>query len=257
MGMQDKYTIGPVTIVQLVGLQAKPKITSVQADGAVRAADLVPSSAAVGLGNDLSMPIDEIIASSHNLKTAPSLGLVTSPPGARIALEAGADRPVVDADAPAPAIDLSAFDLLLQKLGLTLPSTTDRATPSTIVPTITDTDRLASADGITTSTPKLAGLLDDAVIFDAPFDGAVLFGDDQILDFTINIDNAEFSQDIMGSNNSSSADDTIISSYSIDDWGGFAIIDCAGCISPEPQMMNNDFEAPVHQLSATDAFPLT
>lgn len=257
--MQDKYTIGSVTIVQLVGLQAKPKIASAQSDGAVRAADPVPPSAAAGFGNDFSLPIDEIAVSSNNLKAAPSLGLVTNPLGARIALEAGADRPVADANAPAPAIDPSAFDLLLQKLGLTLPPIADGATASTAItspnapaPSISDVDHPASNDGITPSNPSFADLSDDAVIFD----GAVLFGDDQILNFEIEINNVEFSQQATGSNMLSSADDTMLSSYNMDGWGEFAIIDCAGGISPEPQLMNNDFDAPMHQISATDAVPL-
>ena len=109
--MQDKYTIGSVTIVQLVGLQAKPKIASAQSDGAVRAADPVPPSAAAGFGNDLSLPIDEIAASSYNLKAAPSLGLVPSPLGARIALEAGADRPVADANAHRQRNSFSCYNI--------------------------------------------------------------------------------------------------------------------------------------------------
>lgn len=120
------------------------------------------------------------------------------------------------------------------------------------MPAVTDTVRPVSGDDVTTRTPISSDLSDDAVIFD----GLETFGDDQILDFTIKIDNTEFAQDAKVSNMSTSADDAIVSIYGIDDWGGFAIIDFAGCISPEPQMMNDDFDAPVHQLSATDAVPL-
>ncbi len=58
--MQDKYNIGPVTIVQLVGLSAKPRIASVQTDVAARAADPIPMSAAAGFGDDVSRPVADL-----------------------------------------------------------------------------------------------------------------------------------------------------------------------------------------------------
>lgn len=258
--MQDKYTIGPVTIVQLVGLQAKPKITSVQADGAGRAADPVPPSAAVDLGNDFPIPINEIVASSHNLKVTASLGLVTSPPGARIALEAGADRPVVDANAPAPAIDPSAFDLLLQKLGLTLPSINDRATPSTvtispdaIAQASTDNDRSASDDGVTTSTPTLAHVSDDSAIFDAPFDGAKSFGDDRILDFAIMVDAGAFQPDAPSSpSGAGEYDHMLIVTITTDQAGDMTDISASASVDPQA----SDHFAPNETAhSSSDAIP--
>lgn len=258
--MQDKYAIGPVTIVQLVGLQAKPKITSVQADGTVRAADPVPQSAAVGFGNDISIPIDEIVAGSHNLKVTASLGLVTSPMGARIALEAGADRPVVDANAPAPAIDPSAFDLLLQKLGLTLPSINDRTTPSTvttspdaIAPAITDTNRPPSDGGVTTSTPTAADLSDDVAIFDAPFDGAESFGDDRILDFAIMVDEGSFQPNAMIAPGGAGEYDHMLIVTITTDWTA-DIIDISANALPDPQA--SDHFAPNETAhSSSDAIP--
>jgi hypothetical protein len=111
--MQDKISIGPVTLVQLVGLSAKPRIASVQADGAVRPADAPPSSAVAGLGDGLSQVVNEIAGSFLNLKQVQSLNLVAENGGARIALEAGVDRPIADASAPASAVDPSTFDKLV------------------------------------------------------------------------------------------------------------------------------------------------
>jgi hypothetical protein len=107
--MQDKISIGPVTLVQLVGLSAKPRIASVQADGAVRSADAPPSSAVAGLGDGLNQPITDIQASFLNVKQAQSLNVVAENGGARIAFDSGVDRPVADASAPASAIDPSTF----------------------------------------------------------------------------------------------------------------------------------------------------
>ncbi len=245
--MQDKFSIGPVNIVQLVGLTAKPRIASAQADGAARAADATPPSAAAGLGDDLSQPVTEIASSYLNLKAAPGLNLSADPMGSHIALEAGVDRPIVDANAPAPAIDPSAFDQFPPNKNLPEPGVDGRG--ETILP------------------GKDASVIPDA-IEDAPveapaeisasgdvFDGVTTFSDDQILDFTIKIDNAEFAQDAKSSTMSSNDDDAIHSINSMDGFGGFAIIDCAGNISPEPQLMNDEFVAPMHQLSATDAVP--
>ena len=50
--MQDKFAIGPVTIVQLVGLNTKPRIASAQVDAAVRAADPLPPTTLAAAGAD-------------------------------------------------------------------------------------------------------------------------------------------------------------------------------------------------------------
>jgi hypothetical protein len=206
------------------------------------------------------MPINEIAASSHNLKVAASLGLVTSPPGARIALEAGADRPVVDANAPAAAINQSAFDLLLQKLGLTLPSINDRATPSTvttspdaIAPAITDTNRPASDGGVTTSTPTVADVSADSAIFDAPFDGAESFGDDRILDFAIMVDEGSFQPDAMIAPAGAGEYDHMLIVSITTDWT-VDMIDTSASASPDPQA--SDHFAPDETAhSSSDAIP--
>lgn len=250
LGMQDKYSIGPVTIVQLVGLQAKPKIASAQVDAAVRAADAVPMSAAVRFSNDLAMPIEEISTSSHNLKAAPSLGLSVPLPSATISLEAGADRPVADANAPAPAIDPSAFDLLLQKLGLTAPVIGEQQpTPNKIVapnvtsPVITDAYNPA---------------VDDIALFDAPFDGAASFGDDQMIDFTLPVDTGpiDTSPTLPAAANAAASGgefDHMLYVSITTDWTG-DMSDVVGDPLPGPQI--NDHFAPNETAhSSSDAIP--
>lgn len=62
--MQDRFAVGPVTFVQLVGLAASPRIPLARADGAAFAADHPPPSAAAGLGGypnpfvaDITLPV--------------------------------------------------------------------------------------------------------------------------------------------------------------------------------------------------------
>lgn len=244
--MQDKFSIGPVNIVQLAGLTAKPRIASAQADGAARAADATPPSAAAGLGDDLSQTITEMASSYLNLKAAPVLNLSADPMGSQIALEAGVDRPIVDANAPVSAIDPSAFDQFPPNKNLPEPGVNGRGEPilpgkdASVVPDAKENAGAEAPAEISTS--------------EYVFDGVTTYSDDQILDFTIKIDNAEFAQDAQSSTMSSSSNNAIGSINSMDGWGRFAIIDCAGNISPEPQFMN-EFVAPIHQLSATDAVP--
>ena len=67
--MQDKFVIGPVSIVQLVGLTAKPRIASAQVDAAVRAADVSPPvSAHVGIVQDMQDNVAEISVSYFDIK---------------------------------------------------------------------------------------------------------------------------------------------------------------------------------------------
>jgi hypothetical protein len=246
--MQDKFSIGPVNIVQLVGLNAKPRIASAQADGAVRAADAVPPSAAAGLGDDLSQPLAETASSYLNVKAAPALNLSADPMGGHIALEGGVDRPIVDASASAPAIDPSASDLFLPNKNLPEPAVDARG--ETILP---GKDALVIPDAIENKPVEVPAEISASGDVSG---GVITFSNDQILDFTIKIDNAEFAQDAKSSTMSSSADDAIHSIDGMYGWGGFAIIDCAGNISPEPQLLNYEFVSPMHQLSATDAVPV-
>ncbi len=249
--MLDKFTIGPVTIVQLVGLNAKPRIPSAQADGAVRAADPIPLSAAAGLGEGLSQPIAEIEASSFAVRAAPILGLSADPVRAQISLESGADRPVVDANAPAPAIDPSAFDLLLPDNGLTAPIIGGRDTQ----PLTDDGQDDTGVDGPALPDTPATGSLPDAVSeLGYIFDGVESFGDDQILDFTIEIDSSVFGQDAKSSAISSSELGEMLAVAGSDGFGTLFDIDCSDMISYNPEIANNDYLGP-HHGSATEAVP--
>lgn len=246
--MQDKLSIGPVTIVQLVGINAKPRIASVQTDAAVRAADLSPPSAAAGISDEIVPPVTNAASSFYNIKVAPALGLSADPLRNHISLESGVDRPVVDASAPEPAIDPSTFDEFLPEKNV--PDRSDGPQDEITPP---DQDSPISP-GTTDNNPA-----DTEIVISATaeiFDGVEEFGDDQILDFTMAIDKEVLQDSISSALMDGSSDYAIFAQDGIDDWFGFAIIDCAGCISPEPQLMNNDFIAPTHQLSATDAVPL-
>lgn len=96
--MQDRFAIGPVTIVQLVGLTTKPRIVSAQVDTAVRAADsLPPPSAGAGFGADMGDLVDTVqgIESSYfNLKTPASISLTAPVSGGAISFDAAVDRAV-------------------------------------------------------------------------------------------------------------------------------------------------------------------
>lgn len=246
--MQDKYNIGPVTIVQLVGLSAKPRIASVQTDAAARAADPIPISAAAGFGEDVSQPVADIVASVQSVKATQALGISADAPRGQISLEAGVDRPVVDANAPVSTIDPSTFDKMPVDGSLTDPSIGTRS--DALLP-----------DGTPSNGPNSMGdIQDDFNVAELPmgavFDGIETFGDDQIMDFSVAIDIGESQLD---ATTTATANGEIAMELALSvmvDWGEFAIIDCAGGISPEPQLMNDDFVAPVHQLSATDAIPV-
>ena len=175
--MQDKYNIGPVTIVQLVGLSAKPRIASVQTDVAARAADPIPMSAAAGFGDDVSQPVADLDISFQTVKAAPALGLSADPARGHISIEAGVDRPVVDANAPVSTIDPSTFDKTPPDGSLPDPSIGPR-----------DENRLP--DGTPPSVPNaMVDIPAEADVTAPPmgavFDGIEAFGDDHILDFSI------------------------------------------------------------------------
>ena len=246
--MQDKYNIGPVTIVQLVGLNAKPKIASVAIDAAARAADIIPTSAAAGLGDDLTRPPAYLETSFQATTAAPQLGVSADPARSYMSSEGGVDRPAVDAKAPASTIDPSEFDNNLP----------DKSLPD---PSIAPRGETTSPDRVPQTSPEPTGTNPDnantaELKADVHFDGAQTFGDDQIVDFSMLSDSTATSLDATGST-SFVNDNAIASDQSgIDGWGDSAILDSAGGISPEPQLMNDDFVAPVHQLSATDAIPV-
>ena len=237
--MQDKFSIGPVTFVQLVALTAKPRIASAQADGAVRAADHIPPSAAAGLGDDLSYTVNEIASSYLNLKSPPPLGLSADPIRGHISIEAGVDRPVAETFAPVPVPDAVAIEKFLPENNLRDPSIGERAE---LLPPDRAVDNQIS-------------LPDQNAEKGDIFDGTNSFGDDQILDFTTKIEIESFTQSSMSSLHSNGEIEEYASAADVDDWGGFSIIDCAGGISPEPQLTNNDFVTPEHIVAITGAIP--
>jgi hypothetical protein len=239
--MQDKFTIGPVTLVQLVGLTAKPRIASAQADGAVRAADPSPPSAAAGLGDELSQPIAELASSYLDIRAAPALGVSADPAGGQISFESGVDRPVVDASAPAPAIGPSTFEQFLPDNSQPDPATgrRDAATPP-------GGDSPADAD---VTDEKLPATPDGDSELGYIFDGAEAFGDDEILDFTIKIEGYSSSQD-QGDASPIMADgdlDAVLSVSGFSEWGSFGLL--------EPDPVHTDFVTFSGEHSAADAIP--
>lgn len=246
--MQDKYNIGPVTIVQLVGLSAKPRIASVQTDVAARAADPIPMSAAAGFGDDVSQPVADIDISFQTVKAAPALGLSADPARGHISIEAGVDRPVVDANAPVSTID---------------PSTFDKAPPDGSLPdpSIGPRDENRLPDGTPPSGPNAMGDIPAeadviALPMGAVFDGIEAFGDDHILNFSIAPDVGELTVGASTSAIAENQDAMGLAMPAIIDWDDLSIIDGAGNISPDPQFLNDDLAALVHQPSATDAIPV-
>lgn len=245
--MQDKYNIGPVTIVQLVGLSAKPRIASVQTDVAARAADPIPMSAAAGFGDDVSQPVADLNISFQTVKAAPALGLSADPARGHISIEAGVDRPVVDANAPVSTIDPSTFDKTPPDGSLPDPSIGPR-----------NENRLP--DGTPPSGPNAMGDIPaeadvTALPMGAVFDGMEAFGDDHILDFSIAPDVGELIVDASTSAIAENEDALALAMSAIIDWDDLSIIDGAGDISPDPQLLNDDLAALVHHPSATDAIP--
>ncbi len=246
--MQDKYNIGPVTIVQLVGLSAKPRIASVQTDVAARAADPIPMSAAAGFGDDVSQPVADLDISFQTVKAAPALGLSADPARGHISIEAGVDRPVVDANAPVSTIDPSTFDKTPP--GESLPD-----------PSIGPRDENRLPDGTPPSGPNAMGDIPaeadvTALPMGAVFDGMEAFGDDHILDFSIAPDVGELIVDAGTSAIAENEDALALAMSAIIDCDDFSIIDGAGDISPYPQLLNDDLAALVHHPSATDAIPV-
>lgn len=246
--MQDKYNIGPVTIVQLVGLSAKPRIASVQTDVAARAADPIPMSAAAGFGDDVSQPVADLDISFQTVKAAPALGLSADPARGHISIEAGVDRPVVDANAPVSTIDPSTFDKTPPDGSLPDPSIGPR-----------DENRLP--DGTPPSVPNaMVDIPAEADVTAPPmgavFDGIEAFGDDHILDFSIAPDVGGLTIDASTSAIAENEDALALEMSAIIDWDDLSIIDGAGDISPDPQLLNDDLTAMVHHPSATDAIPV-
>jgi hypothetical protein len=247
--MQDKFSIGPVNIVQLVGLTAKPRIASAQGDAAVRAADAVPPSAAAGLGDDLSQPVAEVAASYLNIKAAPVLGLSADPAGSHIALEAGVDRPIVDASASAPAIGPSASDNFLPSNDPVDRSDQERSEAAQ------PGSGAAAAPGIADSATP--GTPTDIPVAKYVFDGVDSFGDDQILDFTVGVSDTLFRLDALPEPFIVSTEFDAMLLVSITaDLDVFSIFQFSENPPYSPPLTKADLIAIDPQPSATDAIPV-
>jgi hypothetical protein len=199
MSMQDKFAIGPVTIVQLVGLTTKPRIASAQVDAAVRAADpLPPASAHAGIGQELLQTVGETSATFFDIKAPQALALTAAPMHASIGFEAGVDRAVAGESGPQPItvpfdlqgnFDLAALIAALRGIAPTpAPAPTPPADTAPTVPTAPSVEPQPPTAPGDVPAPGAPG--DDAFVGgeaeddgDAVFDGIEAFGDDKILDF--------------------------------------------------------------------------
>lgn len=288
--MQDKFAIGPVTIVQLVGLNTKPRIASAQPDAAVRAADPLPPTtlAAAGIGSDLASKVGEVVPDHFSIKAPPMLTLTAPDMRAHIAFEGAVDRPAGGESGPSPQfklfdglpsnIDLAALIATLRNGGTAgtsptvpspvpvpspdAPSTTTPA-PDKIAPVVdpvapTAPDAPPAAIGDTPATADLLPLPDPGIAADGGviFDGAMSFGDDMILDFEAyyaetGLASAPASAEAMGAAEAELLMD--MQDIAPVDLGGYYIVDVAGLLSPEPHNLSpHNFTAPQHQLSAHD-----
>lgn len=205
--MQDRFAIGPVTIVQLVGLSNKPRIVSTHVDTAVRTADpLPPPSAVAGFGIDMDNILSEIEISYFDIKTPASLSITAPTYSGSISFDAAVDRAVAD-NGPQQAapqfialpdnIDLaSLLSLLRGETKPTVPADVPPMAgvqpvvgdhPSVVDPTTGPADAPVSIVPVESPTAPTSEITElSATEPDGPdfiFDGAAHFGDDAILDF--------------------------------------------------------------------------
>lgn len=243
--MQDRFSIGPVTIVQLVGLTAKPRIASAQADGAARAADATPPSAAAGLGDNLTQPLANSEPSYLNLKPAPALSLTADPVGSHISLEAGVDRPVVDANALTPPIGPSASDNFLPGNNPVNPSTQVRG-------------EVPSADAPQDAAPLgVEASMVDSAVTGHTFDGVDGFGDDKIIDFDVHpvaaptIHDSSAESFLIGTEA-----DSMLMVLITDEQGSFGSISLSVDVTSDIPITKSDLTAFDPHPSTTDAIPV-
>jgi hypothetical protein len=289
--MQDKFAIGPVTIVQLVGLNTKPRIASAQVDAAVRAADpQPPASAAAGLGAELLEKVNAVDAITFDIKPPQALSLTAAPMHGSISLEAAVDRPVPGSDsAKTSPVDGFQGDIDLASLIASLRGGTNGATPAPapapapspaptapdVAPTVGDTPPTEPppSDDAATTVPvvgeavvpetsdgdALSSGLAESDEIDFVFDGAEAFGDDKILDFE-----AYYAETGLASGHGEAAGAAIesvellieLSDFAPVDLGGYHILDVAGNLSPEPHLSGQlEIHVPQYQISAHDALP--
>jgi hypothetical protein len=190
MYMQDKYAIGPVTIVQLVGLNAKPRIASAKIDASVRAADpLPPASAAAGFGDDGAALLADVDNGHFDLKVPASIALAAPQMRANISLEGSVDRPVSSSSSQgnntaSDPDDIDLAGLLGQLNGGANPPSDVPELPAVARPDAVEVrERVFPETEVSVGASFDADGLEENDSQDAVFDGAEAFGDDKILDF--------------------------------------------------------------------------
>jgi hypothetical protein len=270
--MLDKFAIGPVSIVQLVGLSSKPRIASAPVDAAVRAADLSPPvSAHVGIVQELQDNVGEVAVSYFDIKAPQMLSLTAAPMHASISFEAGVDRAVADSGGPHSGLPQSFFDGLSQNTDLasllaTLrggaspasvpnPSTVGETAP-VVVPTLPNVAGVPDPSSTVAPGDVMAGT--DSTGSGFIFDGAESFGDDKILNFEAYYNDAGlFAAEPHFAAGEVHAEMVIeMHDFFPSDLGSFNIIDAAGGLSSEPTRFDPlEFVAPQHQVAANDAIP--
>jgi hypothetical protein len=269
--MQDKFAIGPVSIVQLVGLTSKPRIASAQVDVAVRAADVsLPVSAHVGIVQDLQNNVGETTVSYFDIKAPQMLSLTAAPMHASISFEAGVDRAVADSGGPHSGLPQSFFDGLSQNTDLAsllatlrggavpvsvpLPPSGGETTPAD-VPTlpnagsVPDSSTVAPVDTIAVTDTADSGFI---------FDGAESFGDDKILNFeTYYKDAGLFAAEPHFATGDVHADMVIeMHDFFAADLSMFDFADSSGIPSLElPRFSTHVLEVPQHPDASIDAIP--
>ncbi len=277
MAIQDKFAVGPVTLVQLVGLAASPRIPSVRTDGAARAADSHPTSAAAGLGGDAQEPVAAIVSSYFALKVAPTLGVSADPLRAHISVEAGLDRPDPgSATKVAPSIDPSTFHHISTDTAipdpLTAPAAGAGTAPNDPSPGATSAVLLAS-DGSTSASDSASVASDpsahgtgakvdgEAVVDYYVFDGEKTFGDDQILDFTLAASDAYIAAAV-AQEHADGGDSfdvaTYLQDFALGDAGTVEMIGLVGDHSPAllPASDAAHLAEPLHLASGSDTIPV-
>jgi hypothetical protein len=240
VALQDKFAVGPVTLVQLVGLASSPRIPSVHTDGAVRAAD--PALAATaGLGGRPQEPVSDVVSSYFALKAAAPLGLSADPLRAHSAFDAGVDRPDPN-DAPAPKFDTSTLHHVSTDSGI-MGATTDDGRVT--IPAVADSP--GTAPGATS---------DGSLAPRAVFDGSVEFGDDQILNFSEAAQESSVATPASIATGSD-ADVALVVAFSAEGHDSFDTVDLSGEYSGPPSVSDVDHIIdPAHLISGSDAVPL-
>jgi hypothetical protein len=240
VALQDKFAVGPVTLVQLVGLASSPRIPSFHTDGAARAAN-APIAAAAGLGGRPQEPASDVVSSYFALKAATPLGLAADPLRAHSAFDAGVDRPDPN-DAPAPKFDSSTLHHVSTNTGIAGAASDDGGVATPAIADLTGTPPSMSSDGVPTAR--------------AVFDGSTEFGDDQILDFSHAANSSSVAIPASGATGND-ADAALVAAFAAEEYGSIDMVDLSGGHSVPPSVSDVDhFSDQTHLFSGSDAVSL-